>query len=86
MKEIIKSFSEHGTLVQPDTLNYRTLKPEKGGMFSTRMKSETRIAAIQDQIRDLQKQKIDTNVLYSVNVLPVSHVKFVTQLYLQVSL
>ena len=47
----------------------KLLKPkDEPSMFSTRMKSETRIAAIQDKIRDLQKQKIDTTGLSGDNL------------------
>jgi DNA polymerase II small subunit len=63
MKSIIKSFSEHGTFVQPDTLNYILSKenPKEFTTFLTKSLKEFPLVLTIDHIKSLeQSTKVET--------------------------
>jgi DNA polymerase II small subunit len=59
MKSIIKSFSEHGTFVQPDTLNYILSKenPEEFTSFITKNLKEYPLVLTLDFIKDIEQSE-----------------------------
>jgi len=72
MKSIIKSFSEHGTFVQPDSLDYILSKddPEDFTSFITENLKEYPLVLTVDQIKNLEQ-------LTKVEATPIPDVKLV---------
>jgi len=64
MKSIIKSFSEHGTLVQPETLDYIMSKenPKEFTFFIEKNLKEYPLVLKIDQIKNLEKNLIETKI------------------------
>ena len=72
MKSIIKSFSEHGTFVQPDTLDYILSKdnPEDFTSFITENLKEYPLVLTLDQIKNLEQlTKVEETPTPDVNIV-----------------
>jgi len=58
MKSVIKSFSEHGTFVQPDTLNYILSKddPKEFTSFLTKKLKEYPLVLTIEQVKNIEQE------------------------------
>ena len=71
MNSIIKSFSEHGTFVQPDTLEYILSKdnPKEFTIFLTKNLKEFPLVLTLDHIKDIEQlSKVEINPIPSENL------------------
>jgi hypothetical protein len=64
MKAILKSFSEHGTFVQPDALNYimSKEKPEDFTSFIIKNLKEYPLVLTADQIKSIELEQQSTKI------------------------